>query len=254
MPSRIRRGLAWGGALALTAMGCASQQQQQPANPVAQQVESQQKISQEALNRANEAQKRASDQGRKAALALEDVQKKQQAFIQSQQTARREQAKAEQLQREARQLTAQSSQQAAQSQQQAMQSLQQQTRAVQQGQLTTLGQLVAVDAQQVVLQPQNGDQPLTFKLTGRTNVRVDGRKAPVSEVQQGYDALVSYEVSGSTQPEALAIDVIKGGGGPGQGAAGAAPPQGTPAPQGTIPSQGPKASQGMPAPPQPQQR
>jgi hypothetical protein len=226
MNGTLRRMVGYLGAVALTAIGCATSQREQSANPTAQAVQSQQRQSQEALNRANEAQKRASEQQKKATRAQEDVQRAQQALIQAQQNARREQAKAEQLQHEAQAISSQAAQQAAQSQREAAQSQTQLGRQVEQGQITMAGEVVAASGDQLVLQPRSGEQPMTFRVTNQTNVRIDGQQASLAELQQGEDARVSYQASGSTQPEALSIDVTKTGAAP--PAPGAAPSQSAP--------------------------
>lgn len=236
-----RAGLA--GVLAVTGMACAGTQRQETANPTAQAVQAQQKQSQEALNRAHDAQKKASDQEKKATEAQQDVQKAQQALIDAQRKSRSEQAKAQQLQREANDLTAQATQTARQAQQQATQSLSQQGRQVQQGQLTTAGQVVAASGDQLVIQPQNGSQPMTFRVTDRTNVTVEGQQGTLADLQQGDDARVSYQTSGTTQPEALSVDVASAPGRTPQQAG----PQGA-APEGAGPQGGASPSSPYGAP------
>ncbi|HMA18511.1 MAG TPA: hypothetical protein VKS03_08740 [Thermoanaerobaculia bacterium] len=214
MKRNVHLVLAWTGVLAIAASGCASMRgREQAPNPTAQRVQSQQQQSEQALKQASEAQKRASDQERRAAQAQDDVRKAQQALIQAQQKARQEQARAEQMQQEANRLTQQAAQQASQSQQQATRSLSQQGREVRRGRLTASGEVIAVSGTQLVLQPQASDKPMTFQVTGQTAVRIDGKQASATDIQQGEDVRVSYEATGSTQPEALSIDVSKGGAG-----------------------------------------
>ncbi len=193
----------------IVATGCASMKSSgESGNPTAQQVQTSQQQSTQALNQANEVQKKASDQEHKAAQARADVQQKQQELAQAQQKAKDEQTKAEQLQREANRETRQATQQAQQSQQQAQQALATSNQQVQRGELTTTGVVQQVNQDQLTVQPSSG-QPMTFRITDRTQVRIDGQQSSASDIKQGEHAFVAYQVAGM-HPNAVSIQVSTG--------------------------------------------
>jgi alanyl-tRNA synthetase len=195
------------GLLAVTA--CAgSRGESRSDTPTARQVRSAQGQSEEALQRAAQAQKRASDQAERVAKAQRDVADAQARLNRAQEQLRQEQAKAEQFQREANEAMAVSSRQAKESQQQASRALAQQGEYVQRRQQTFSGLVTQATRDQLVVTPQSG-QAMTFTLTDRTQVQVDGRRSSASEIPQGGDARVAYEVSG-TEPTAVLVQVMTG--------------------------------------------
>ncbi len=58
------------------------------------------------------------------------------------------------------------------------------------------------------MRPQGGEE-MTFQITDRTQVQIDGRRASASAITQGEDARVSYEMSG-TQPAAVLVQDVTG--------------------------------------------
>ncbi len=198
------------GVLAASTTACSMVgKEQKTDNPTANQVQESQNQSQQALKQAHDAQQKAADQEKKAAEAQANVQKLQQQLTQAQATARQEQAKAQQMQQQANQETRQATQQAQSAQQSAVQGLAQANRQVSRGQMATRGTVEQASNDQVVLKPQAGGNPMTFRVTDQTQVRIDGRQASATDIQQGQDALVSYE-AGTLQPQALAIQVQTG--------------------------------------------
>jgi hypothetical protein len=197
--------LAWMGQ-----SGCASTGgEKTSSNPSAQQVQTPQQQSEQALKEASDAQKKASEQAQKAAQAQQEVQQKQQELAQAQQTARTEQTKAQQLQREANQATQRSMQTAQQSQQQASQALSQSSQDLKQGQQRVSGLVQQAGARQLVVQPMGGGEAMTMRVTPDTNVIIDGQRRSASQLKQGQQAIVAYRVSG-TQPTALSVQVSTG--------------------------------------------
>ncbi len=213
----IREWSVAGGALLFTlGAGCAGMGERSGStNPTTQRVESSQQQSQLALNRANDAQKKASDQARRVADAQNDVQKAQQQLTQSQQRLRDEQEKAVQLQREAQQATREAARQAGQAQEEALQGLHEQGQQIAQGQQVIQGQVTAAAGDQLSVRPQGGHS-MTFQVTDRTHITVDGRSATLEDIRQGQDARVGYELSGTT-PTALSVAIGRRGAADGRG-------------------------------------
>lgn len=255
----VRRGvvLSLAGVVAAASAACSGiGKEQKSDNPTSNQVQESQQQSEQALKQAHDAQKKASDQERKAADAQANVQKLQRELTQAQATARQEQARAQQMQSEASAATQRSAQQTQASQQSAAQGLAQANQQAAHGQLATRGTVTEATPQQLVLKTQNG-WPMTFEVTDQTNVRIDGRRASVGEIQQGQAALVSYQ-AGSVQPRALQVQVQTGrlltqpqgtgstsdqGGGPSSTGATGSPPAG-PSPSGA--SGAPQGTTGAP--------
>jgi hypothetical protein len=233
----MRYGKAWWWAgLIGVAGGCASMQgDRTPANPTTQQVRESQQQSQQALKQAQEAQQRATDQAKRAADAQGEVRDLQQQLVQAQQKAKDEQAKAQQLQQEANQATQRSAQDAQASQRQAAETLSQATRQVQRDEQTVSGMVTQASPGELVVRPRSGGDPMTFRLTEQTQVRIDGRQASATEIRQGADALVSYQVSG-TQPTASSVQVLTGSGPAGTGSGSSSGSSGTPSATPTGPS------------------
>jgi hypothetical protein len=196
--------LAGAGLLALGA-ACASTHGA-GENPTAQQAQLNQEQSQQALNRATEAQKKATEQEKRAAQAQSDVQRLQQQLTEAKQREQQEAAKAQQLQREAAIATQQASQQASQSQQQALQALGDQQQQPARGEHVASGLVSNLSSDQVAVTPQGGGEPMTFQVTGRTRIEINGQQASLQDIKQGQDARVAYQYSGTT-PTATVIQV-----------------------------------------------
>jgi flagellar biosynthesis GTPase FlhF len=205
--------LSSAGILALAATGCSSMRSESRAPTAgAQQAQTSQQQSEQALKAAQAAQKAASDQEQRAAKAEADVQKAQKELTIAQQRARQEQEKAHQLQQQANLATQQASQQAQVSQQQAAAALAQESRRVQGGEQIVTGVVMQASPQQLVVQPQGGN-PVTMQVGLDTRVKIDGREASASDIQQGTDALVSYQMTGTPpQPNATSVSVMTPGG------------------------------------------
>jgi hypothetical protein len=50
---------------------------------------------------------------------------------------------------------------------------------------------------------------MSFRVTPQTRVEIGGRTASASELRQGEDARVSYEVTGEAQPTATSVQVLR---------------------------------------------
>lgn len=205
MRSGIVRGIAAAGLVVLAS--CSHDRQAQA--PTAQPARSPQEQSQEALRRAADAQKKASDQEKRAQAAHQDVQRAQQEaqqaqrkLAEAQQKEQQELAKTQQLQLEANQETQRAAQQVQQGQQAAARGLAQ---PFARGGQTMSGQVAQATADELVLRTQGGP-PVTFKVDDRTSVRIDGRQASTTEIQEGAEARVAYD-SSSPQPTAISIEV-----------------------------------------------
>lgn len=214
----------------VAASGCASLRGHGDAsasgNPTAQRAEASQEQSQQALDRASDAQKKAADQSKKATLAQQKVQKVQQELVKAQEEARVEQQKAQQLQAQASTTTQDASRTTKRSQAQASSALSQQGEQMARHQQSTAGQVTDASAGSVTVRGQDGTS-MTFLVTERTRVMVDGRQARSTDLQAGEDAQIAYQVSGS-QPTAMVIQVASG-----NPQTGGAPSQGDSAAQGT---------------------
>ncbi len=219
-------------AAALAAAACAhGQSSEATMSPAAQQAAQAQSTSQQALSRANDAQKKASDQADKARKAQQDVQAAQRQLSEAQRTAEQEQRKAEQLQQAANEATQHAAQVAQQSQQQASSALQQEGQQVARGEQTLTGTIEQVQPGQIAVRPSGG-HTMSFRVGAQTAVRVDGQEGTFSDVSQGENARVAYQLTGPT-PTALSIDVIRNPGdsaAPQGGSSGSSAP--SPAPQG----------------------
>lgn len=224
------------GALAV-ASGCATTRQREASNnPAARQVTASQQRSEQALESAQKAQRHASDEQRKAAQAQRDVQDAQRRLAEAQKRAEAQTAKAEQAQQQANQATRQATQEASQAQQQAARQLANQEQIVSRGEQVVSGQVASASPTQLTVQPQNG-QPTTFAITPDTRVLIDGRRASASEIVQGGEARVAYDVTGRS-PTALSVHVMTGNvPAPGSASAPASSQApAAPAPQGTAPA------------------
>jgi hypothetical protein len=201
----MKHALACAGLLVLG--GCAARQQH-AESPTSRHVGSAQRESQQALERAAEAQKRASEQGERVARAEQEVRDAQRRLSEAQDRLKAEQEEAEQLQRQAVEARREAMPQAEASQREATQALTRQGEQVQREQHTFSGQLTGATPDSIVVTPQAGE-PMTFKVTDRTQVQIDGRRASSAEIRQGGDARVSYQMSGS-QPTAVVVQVMTG--------------------------------------------
>jgi TolA-binding protein len=223
MTRQTRCALAGAGILALAASGCASTRSEMPMSPGARQARASQQQSEEALRSAQEAQRRASEQQQRAAQADADVRRAQQALTAAQDRARQEQLKAAQLQQQANRATEQASRQAQASQEAASTALARESQRVQAGEQTVSGLVSQSGANQLVVRPQ-GAAPVTLNIGPDTQVRIDGRQASASDIPQGADARVSYQLSGSpAQPTATTVNVLSPGRTGAQGAESPAP-------------------------------
>ncbi len=206
MRTMMRYALPCAGLLVIGGSGCAGRQTAE--SPTARHVQSAQQQSQQALDRAAEAQKRASRQGERVAQAQREVQDAQRRLTEAQERLVNEQAKAEQLQQQAIEARMQATREVEASQQEASRALTQQGQHVKRREQTFSGQVSQAAADSIVVTPQVGE-PMRFKVTGNTQVQIDGRKASSAQIQQGGDARVAYQVSG-TEPTATVIQVITG--------------------------------------------
>jgi hypothetical protein len=188
--------------------GCASQQKQAAQNPGAQRVQTAQQTSEEQLKSAQEAQKQASAQQQQAAKAQVEAQKKQQELEQAQNKAQQETAKAQQEQQQANQQTKQATAQAQQNQKQATGALGDESQRVKENVQTFAGQVNRASGSSLRVTPPNGD-PMTFRITPQTEVRVDGQQGKLSQIQPGSDARVAYDMNGPT-PTARTVYVSTG--------------------------------------------
>jgi DNA polymerase III gamma/tau subunit len=190
--------------------GCAAMRgRSASADPGARQVQASQEQSERAIEQAREAQKKASDQGRRAADAQQEVMELQQRLAQAQEKAKAEQEKARQLQEEANQATQRASAEARRSQQDASRALAQQSENVARGEQALSGQVLRATDDEIEVRPTGGGDTMRFRLTDRTRIEIGGRQASASDLMQGEDARVSYEVSGGTEPIAISVQVLR---------------------------------------------
>ncbi len=202
--------LSCAGLVAAGGAGCASMRgETASADPGARQVQASQKQSERAIEQAREAQKKASDQARRAADAQKEVQQLQQRLAAAQEKARAEQEKARQMQLDANQATERASAEARQSQQDASRALAQQSAQSARGEQALSGQVLRADQGRIVVRPQGGGDEMTFRVTDRTRIEISGRQASASDLMQGEDARVSYEVSGGAEPTAISVQVLR---------------------------------------------
>jgi colicin import membrane protein len=186
--------------------GCASRQASE--SPTARRVASAQEQSQAALDRTAKAQERATEQGERVAQAQRELQEAQRRLSEAQARVEQEQVKAERLQREAIQAREEATPRASAAQQEASRALTQQGEHVQRQEQTFSGQVTQASADSLVVTPETGE-PMTFKITDATEVRIDGRRASAADVQQGADARVAYQISGA-EAAATTVQVMTG--------------------------------------------
>jgi hypothetical protein len=210
MGTTVRWMLPCAGLLAIAGAGCAGMrgERAEQGSPMAQRVAAQQETSQKALQAANDAQKKASEQEQRSAEAQADVRKAQQALTEAQQRAVQEQAKAQQLQQEANVLTQRASQEAQQAQRVAAETLTEQGQQVRRGEQSAAGEVTRATPNQLAIRSRSGDS-MTFRITDRTQILLDGQPASAAEIQQGADARVAYEIGGP-QPTAIHVQVMSG--------------------------------------------
>lgn len=177
-------------------------------DPAARQIAASQEASEKAIEQARDAQKKASDQARRAADAQREVQEAQQRLTQAQERSRQEQEKAQQLQREANEATERATAEAQRAQREASQALARQSARAERGEQMLSGQVIQATDEQLVVRPTTGGDTMTFRVTDETRIDISGRKGSASELRQGEDARVSYEVSG-TEPRAVSIQVMR---------------------------------------------
>ncbi len=237
MRTMVRYALPCAGLLVMGGSGCAGRQS--AASPTARHVESAQQRSQQALDRAAEAQKRASRQGEVVAQAQREVQDAQRRLTEAQERLGNEQVKAEQLQQQAIEARTEATREAQASQQEASRALSLQGEHVKRREQTFSGQVSQATADSIVVTPQVGE-PMRFKVTDNTRVQIDGRQASAGEIQQGGDARVAYQVSG-TEPTATVVQVITG-----EPVRGAQPPRATEPGRTTPPAPSAPSTPGSP--------
>ncbi len=179
------------------------------ADPGARQVQVSQEQSQRAIEQARDAQKKASDQAKRAAEAQEEVRELQQRLAQAQEKSKAEQEKARQAQLEANQATERATAEARRSQQQASRALAQQSEKLQRGEQTLSGEVLRATDEALEVRPKDGGDAMSFRVTPETRVEIGGRAASASELRQGEDARVSYEVTGEAQPTATSVQVLR---------------------------------------------
>lgn len=199
------------GLFAVAASGCSMTRggrETASSDPAARQVAASQQQAEEAMERAREAQKKASEQAERAADAQREVRDAQQRLAEAQEKARQEQEKAQQLQQEAMRANEKATAQSRESQQQASQALTRQTERITSGEQVLAGQVLQATGEQIVVRPQGGGDPMTFVVNEQTRVEIGGQKGSATDLRQGEDARVSYEVSG-TEPTAKSIQVLR---------------------------------------------
>lgn len=103
-----------------------------------------------------------------------------------------------------------------QSERQATNALGQEGRQVARGEQTLTGRIEQIQPGQIAVRPSGGPT-MTFLAGAQTTIRVDGQEAAFSELGEGENARVAYQLAGQT-PTALTIDVIRNPGAAGAGA------------------------------------
>jgi hypothetical protein len=197
------------GLLAIAGSGCATTREQTSIqSPAERRVQATQEQAEQALEEARAAQRKATEQSQRAAAVQQQVHEAQQRLIEAQRKSQAEHTKAQQLQREANQATQRASELATPAQKQALAALVEESARVARGEETMLGQVKSASADQLVITSQEG-QSMTFDVTDRTLIRIDGRTASAAEIQQGDDARVSYQFFG-TQPMAVTVQTMTG--------------------------------------------
>lgn len=219
------RGALW--CAGLLAAGCATTQRGTSSDPGARQVALEQEQSERALEGAQRAQQRATDQARKAAQADQDVQELQRRLAEARERARVERQKAQQFQQEANLATECATAQARESQQQAQQALARETERARRGEQAISGQVLRAAPGELVVRQQGSGEAMTFRITDQTRVLIGGRSASATDLRQGEDARVAWRVSG-TEATATEVQVMRSQAD--QGSAGTSAPQGTTAP------------------------
>jgi hypothetical protein len=178
------------------------------ADPGARQVQTSQAQSERALEQARDAQKKASEQARRAADAQQEVVDLQHRLAQAQEKSKAEQEKAGRLQQEATQATQRASAEAHRSQEDASRALGRQSAQMTRGEQALSGQVLRATNDELEVQPSGGGDAMRFRVTQRTRIEIGGRQASASDLQQGEDARVSYEISG-TEPTAISVQVLR---------------------------------------------
>jgi len=193
--------------LILLAGACAtgSKQASGSPNPTTNQVAASQQSSEEALKRAEEAQKQATDQSNKAAAAQARVRQDEEKLGQDQEAALSEQAQAQQLQERVRQQTHQTTQEIERQQAQAAAALAEQTQMIAHGQQLATGVVTRVRPDEVTIQPASG-QRIKFSVDSGTKVQIAGRRSSADKIKEGQEARVAYQAS-PKGPTAVSIQV-----------------------------------------------
>jgi len=178
--------------------GCAGRQQARQESPASKQISASQERSQVALDEAALAQRRASEQAQRASNARREAERAeaearaaQQRATAAQQTYRAEQARAVQAQEQANRAAGEASGVAAQAQQQASRHLSEQQGEAGPGERVHTGEVVEADRGRLVVSSDRGS--VSFAVTPRTQVEVDGRQGTLADIQPGADARVSYD-------------------------------------------------------------
>ena len=179
--------------------GCAGQRSQSAAEL----TKAAEERSQEAYSRASEAQAQAAAQEKRAQEAHEQVLAAKQRLSQAQAVEEQERLKAQHLKEQADRHLREASQVARQAEGAA-------ARGQPSGVQTIAGQVAQATAAEVVLQTEGG-RTMTFEVAPRTRILIGGEERSTEEIQQGADALVSYETSGG-RLNAVTIQVSPAGG------------------------------------------
>jgi uncharacterized protein (DUF3084 family) len=187
--------------------GCAGKQQGPGPSPVSQEVAASQQRTEEALQRARQAQDLATEQARKATDAEAVVRQDQEKLALDQQTVQRERAKAQQLQLQAKRESELAAAQMQRNQALATGALEQQMQRTARGEQLAAGLVTEVRPDELSVQPRVGNM-MSFGLTGRTQVTIEGRKATAGQITPGSEARVSYEAS-TEGPRALSVEVTR---------------------------------------------
>jgi hypothetical protein len=166
----------------------------QAQSPAAQQIQQAQAKSEEAMNRAQEAQRNATDQEKRAADARQRLQQDQQKLVEDRQVAMQETQKAQQLQAQANKEAAQAHQLLSQQQTAATAGLSEEAQRARRGEHVVGGRVTQAGPNQISLQTPSGES-MSFRVDPQSKVQIEGQSASPTDIQQGADARVSYQVS-----------------------------------------------------------
>jgi hypothetical protein len=155
-----------------------------------------------AFSQAAEAQQKAAEQEKRVAEVHREVVETQQQLSQLQVKEEQERLRAQQLKQQADQQLQVASQHAQQAQTSA-------ARGAQGTQMIT-GQVTQATSSQIVVRTEGG-RVMTFNVEPQTKVLVGGEERSAAEIQQGANAMVSYEAGEGGQQNAVTIQVSPAG-------------------------------------------